>query len=107
MDKEISTTGVNVLKKFKYPVVFLNNTCPMCGGELILKEVKNENKVTREKQDTISNCYVCSSCTFCCPIRRDTLTNTLAPVYDGSITNFIDTYGDPITETMMRVVCGK
>ena len=79
-------TGLNNFKpeKMTEAIIFENNTCPHCGGILTIdKDIR----------------YICNNCDFICPIYHtiNDLDNK-SPVYDSSISQFIQQFGEPIQD---------
>lgn len=99
---DVSILGLDVLKK-KYPyeaIIFEDDTCPKCGEVLKIEDQSLGEKDVRVR-------YVCYNCGYICPIYHDTEANTIKPLYDRTVYNFIANFGKTIKDRMTELSKNK
>lgn len=83
----MSTINISDLKKDKprQALIFTDETCPCCGEKLSI-----DKRLLKRMEVKIR--YICYHCGFICPIKFEDGQTT--PVYDQSIHDFIQNFGD-------------
>lgn len=98
---KFSYSGINILrnKETQEAILFEDNTCPMCGeGKLYLHD-------NGESGDKLYNFrYRCDKCDFVCPIDHNTDTDEIKPIYNGTIMNFLDQFGEDIRDRRAKLI---
>lgn len=80
-------TGILRLLEMDEGLIFDDIRCPKCGGYIdVIEYMTNSHKIKVR--------YECIDCHYKCPIQTDIETEEITPVYDRSVKDFINNFGD-------------